>query len=59
MSWSNEKELSLGVNNIDWNSLKKKRDYGPFGNVVLVTLFVFFEKIRAGKKMYKNTCNVV
>ena len=59
MSWSNDKELSLGANNIDWNSLKKKRDYGLFDNVVLVTLFVFFEKIHVGKKIYKNTCNVV
>ena len=59
MSWSNDKELSLGANNIDWNSLKKKRDYGLFDNVVLVTLFVFFEKIRVGKKIYKNTCNIV
>ena len=27
MSWSDDKELSLGVDAIGWNSLKKKKNY--------------------------------
>ena len=34
------------------------RNYGSFGNVVLITLFVFFEN-SVGKKVYENMYNVV
>ena len=36
----------------------KTRNLGPFDNVVLVMLFVFFKK-RVGEKMCRNMCNVV
>ena len=34
------------------------RNYGSFGNVVLITLFIFFEN-SVGEKVCENTCNIV
>jgi len=31
---------------------------GPFGNVVLATLFIFL-KIHVGEKICGNTCNII